>query len=213
MSRIEKGLHEHHARLAEQVQNSSTAASQVQAGQNAPPAALEAPFAKVNSVVAGSPADEAGLKVGDSIIKFGWVDWTNHDRLGRVAEAVSQNEGVSASSTLHWQRHSLARLPAARRVYSSVPNADNTRSPSRSKLCDLATQGQRRLYRCSLRRGGIGADEACWAATCCHCKVHLRGGTRCYQDIHRFNNDVEVSRAACSDKAWRWLGQWFMCWL
>jgi hypothetical protein len=160
MSRIEKGLHEHHARLAEQAQNNSMAASQVQAGQSAPPAALEAPFAKVNSIVAGSPADEAGLKVGDSITKFGWVDWTNHDRLGRVAEAVSQNEGVSASSVLRWR--------------SNVPNADNSRSPSRSKLCDLVRQVQRRLYRCSLRRGGIGADEACWAATCCHCEVHHR---------------------------------------
>ena len=95
MSRIEKGLHEHHARLAEQAQNDSAAASQAQAGQSAPPAALEAPFAKVNSVVAGSPADDAGLRAGDTITKFGWVDWTNHERLGRVAEAVSQNEGVS----------------------------------------------------------------------------------------------------------------------
>ncbi|KAJ4988870.1 26S proteasome non-ATPase regulatory subunit 9 [Stagonosporopsis vannaccii] len=94
MSRIEKGLHEHHARLAAQAQNSSSAANQAQLAQSVPPAALEAPFAKVNSVVAGSPADQAGLKVGDSITKFGWVDWTNHDRLGRVAEAVSQNEGI-----------------------------------------------------------------------------------------------------------------------
>jgi hypothetical protein len=98
MSRIEKGLHEHHARLAEQAQNDSAAASraQAQAGQSAPAAALEAPFAKVNSVVAGSPADDAGLRAGDTITKFGWVDWTNHERLGRVAEAVSQNEGVSS---------------------------------------------------------------------------------------------------------------------
>ncbi|KAG9205420.1 putative 26S proteasome regulatory subunit [Epicoccum nigrum] len=94
MSRIEQGLHEHHARLAEQAQNDSAAASQPQAGQSAPPAALEAPFAKVNSVVAGSPADDAGLRAGDTITKFGWVDWTNHERLGRVAEAVSQNEGI-----------------------------------------------------------------------------------------------------------------------
>lgn len=100
MSRIEKGLHEHHARLATQAQSSSEAATGLQAGQSAPPAALEAPFAKVNSVVAGSPADEAGLKVGDSVTKFGWVDWTNHERLGRVAEAVSQNEGVSHASSL-----------------------------------------------------------------------------------------------------------------
>lgn len=174
MSRIEKGLHEHHARLAEQAQSNSTATGQAQAGQSAPPAALEAPFAKVNSVVAGSPADEAGLKVGDSITKFGWVDWTNHDRLGRVAEAVSQNEGVSSASVLCWQQHRLARLPAARRARKKRPNADNTRSPSQSKLCVPATQARRRLFRCSLRREGIGADEACWAATCCHCNAHLR---------------------------------------
>ena len=96
MLRIEKGLHEHHARLAEQVQNNPGAAHQAQAALDAAPAALEAPFAKVNSVVAGSPADSAGLRVGDTVTKFGWVDWTNHERLSRVAEAVSQNEGVSA---------------------------------------------------------------------------------------------------------------------
>jgi|SRR5690242_7335925 len=113
MSRIEKGLHEHHARLAEQAQSNSLAANQAQGAQSAPPAALEAPFAKVNSVVADSPADQAGLKAGDSITKFGWVDWTNHDRLGRVAEAVSQNEGVRSPMPLCWQVCSLARPPSA----------------------------------------------------------------------------------------------------
>ncbi|EUC41431.1 hypothetical protein COCMIDRAFT_8860 [Bipolaris oryzae ATCC 44560] len=93
MSRIEKGLHEHHARLAEQA-NNPAAARQTQPEVNAPPATLEAPFAKVNSVVAGSPAETAGLRVGDTITKFGWIDWTNHERLSRVAEVVSQNEGV-----------------------------------------------------------------------------------------------------------------------
>jgi 26S proteasome non-ATPase regulatory subunit 9 len=93
MSRIEKGLHEHHARLAERANNPATA-NGAQAEVDAPPAAIEAPFAKVNSVVADSPAATAGLQVGDTITKFGWVDWTNHERLSRVAEAVSQNEGV-----------------------------------------------------------------------------------------------------------------------
>jgi len=96
MSRIEKGLHEHYARLAEQAQNNPDGANQAQAALNPAPAPIEAPFARVNSVVAGSPADSAGLRMGDSITKFGWVDWTNHERLSRVAEAVSQNEGVSA---------------------------------------------------------------------------------------------------------------------
>jgi len=100
MLRIEKGLHEHHARLAEQANN--PAASETQTVFGAPPAALEAPFAKVNSVVAGSPAETAGLKIGDSITKFGWVDWTNHERLSRVAEAVSQNEGVRHLTGTGW---------------------------------------------------------------------------------------------------------------
>lgn len=97
MSRIEVGLHEHHARLQEQARDSqaSAAAGQGLTPGTSVPTALEAPFAKVNSVVAGSPAESAGLQVGDSITKFGWVDWTNHDKLGRVAEVVSQNEGVS----------------------------------------------------------------------------------------------------------------------
>ncbi|KAJ4366253.1 putative 26S proteasome regulatory subunit [Neocucurbitaria cava] len=94
MLRIEKGLHEHHARLAEQAQNNPGAANQAQGALGAAPTALEAPFAKVNNVVAGSPADSAGLRVGDTVTKFGWVDWTNHERLSRVAEAVSQNEGI-----------------------------------------------------------------------------------------------------------------------
>lgn len=93
MSRIEKGLHDHHARLAAQASDPA-AAHQPHPGPSALPAPLEAPFAKVNSVVAGSPAETAGLCVGDSITKFGWVDWTNHERLSRVAEVVSHNEGV-----------------------------------------------------------------------------------------------------------------------
>ncbi|KAK7186830.1 26S proteasome non-ATPase regulatory subunit 9 [Paraphaeosphaeria sporulosa] len=94
MARIEKGLHEHHARLQEQAQNNTaTSAFSLSAG-GAAPAAVEAPFAKVNSVVAGSPAETAGLQVGDSITKFGWVDWTNHDKLARLAQVVSQNEGL-----------------------------------------------------------------------------------------------------------------------
>lgn len=55
--------------------------------------ALEAPFAKVNSVVAASPAATAGLKPGDKITKFGNVDWMNHDKLSKVAQTVQQSEG------------------------------------------------------------------------------------------------------------------------
>jgi hypothetical protein len=94
MNRIEKGLHEHHARAEEARNNPAISGPQALASSSGA-TTLEAPFAKVNGVVSGSPADSAGLKVGDSITRFGWVDWTNHNRLSRVAEAVSQNEGVS----------------------------------------------------------------------------------------------------------------------
>ncbi|KAL8690769.1 MAG: hypothetical protein Q9218_003862 [Villophora microphyllina] len=100
MSKIEDGLHSHHA----QARNLAAAQSSFASGSR--PAAttnsdqpgsssLEAPFAKVNSVVAGSPAEEAGLKAGDKIRRFGNVDWINHEKLSKVAETVQRNEGVS----------------------------------------------------------------------------------------------------------------------
>jgi len=101
MSRIEAGLHEHHARLADQTLDAATLATQENDVFRAPATALEAPFARVNSVMPNSPAEAAGLQVGDTVTKFGWVDWTNHQRLSRVAEAVSQNEGVSRVALLH----------------------------------------------------------------------------------------------------------------
>lgn len=155
MSRIEKGLHEHHARIAEQAQSDPEAASRAQAAFETVPTALEAPFAKVNSVVAGSPADTAGLKVGDTITKFGWVDWTNHERLSRVAEAVSQNEGVGAALEQNKSKTLTAH-----------------RFPSQSRRCDPAHRAARqRQYRCSSHRGGTGADEAYWAAICYRCSL------------------------------------------
>ncbi|KAF1955388.1 26S proteasome non-ATPase regulatory subunit 9 [Byssothecium circinans] len=92
MTRIEKGLHEHHARMQED--SAAASANPLMAASSSGPAALEAPFAKVNSVAEGSPAASAGLRVGDTITKFGWVDWTNHDKLARLTQVVSQNEGL-----------------------------------------------------------------------------------------------------------------------
>lgn len=56
---------------------------------------VEPPFAKVNTVTPNSPAAQAGLQAGDKVTKFGWVNWTNHERLGKVAHVVQQNENVS----------------------------------------------------------------------------------------------------------------------
>ncbi|KAJ5871258.1 uncharacterized protein N7529_003611, partial [Penicillium soppii] len=97
MELIEKGVHEHFARLQ------STVAAPTTNGTSQPPtmpslpvastSQLGAPFAKVNSVVSGSPADQAGLKAEDVIRSFGSVNWLNHERLTKVAEVVQQNEG------------------------------------------------------------------------------------------------------------------------
>ena len=74
---------------------------------------IEAAFAKVNSVVAGSPADEAGLKAGDKLRSFGTVNWMNHEKLSKVAEVVQRNEGVclqQSSRFLTYHSYSVAFL-------------------------------------------------------------------------------------------------------
>ena len=101
MAKLEVAVHEHFAagKSAESLPPVSTAPSEAATttGQ-APPStqpvstAIEPPFARVNTVVENSPADTAGLKAGDKVTRFGYVDWTNHERLGKVAHVVQQNE-------------------------------------------------------------------------------------------------------------------------
>lgn len=105
MTKIEEGLHKHWASAPkEQALEPQTAAQPVTTSNapttaaQAPPAVsstagIEAPFAKVNTVVPSSPADEAGLRAGDKITKFGHVNWMNHEKLSKVAQVVQQNEG------------------------------------------------------------------------------------------------------------------------
>ncbi|KAJ6157889.1 hypothetical protein N7470_005481 [Penicillium chermesinum] len=84
MTHLEKGLHAHFAQL----QNTQGATT-----NGTTPGAPGRPFAKVNTVEPGSPADQAGLKPGDLVRGFGNVHWLNHERLSKVAEVVRQNEG------------------------------------------------------------------------------------------------------------------------
>ena len=102
MSKIELGLHEHHASY--QTSSPPHASDSNQAAMRNGAAAtdqgsVDTPFAKVNSVVPGSPADHAGLKAGDRIWKFGDVNWLNHENLGKVAETVQRNQGVGVPVT------------------------------------------------------------------------------------------------------------------
>ncbi|KAJ1945452.1 putative 26S proteasome regulatory subunit [Linderina macrospora] len=51
-------------------------------------------FARVNTIAPSSPAADAGLKVGDSIVTFGSADALNHERLQRLAKICSESEGL-----------------------------------------------------------------------------------------------------------------------
>ena len=97
MSKIELGLHEHHASYQASSASHAPGANQEamrDAGTATNQGLVDTPFAKVNSVVPGSPADHAGLKAGDRIRKFGDVNWLNHEKLSKVAETVQRNQGV-----------------------------------------------------------------------------------------------------------------------
>ena len=94
MDKIEKGLHEHHAELQKSgalEKPEPASAALAPAVQN--PAAPETPFARVNSIEPGSPANEAGLKPGDKIRRFGTAIWSNHANLQKLGEVVQQNLG------------------------------------------------------------------------------------------------------------------------
>lgn len=104
MEKIEKGLEDHHADLAnapsvEDASNGAASSTErtgtgfgaAEASGTAP--TIEAPFAKVNSIARSSPAETAGLKVGDKVTRFGYVNWTNHEKLSKVAQVVQSNEG------------------------------------------------------------------------------------------------------------------------
>jgi 26S proteasome non-ATPase regulatory subunit 9 len=101
MAKLEVAVHEHFAagKSAQSLPPASNATSEhasttVQMPSSTQPvsSAFEPPFARVNTVVENSPADTAGLKADDKVTRFGYVDWTNHERLGKVAHVVQQNE-------------------------------------------------------------------------------------------------------------------------
>ncbi|ROV97610.1 hypothetical protein VSDG_04532 [Cytospora chrysosperma] len=105
MGKIEKHLHEHFASLMANATDdddlpttagggsSNNNASQDPALRDYAPERLDEPFARVNTVAPGSPADAAGLQPGDLIRNFGYVNASNHDGLKKVAECVQGSEG------------------------------------------------------------------------------------------------------------------------
>jgi len=92
MDVIEKVVHEHFANQIP-LPAPTPSSTELPVRASLPPPPLEPPFAKVNSVVAGSPAETAGLMTGDEIRNFGYVNRSNHDNLKRVGDCVQSNEG------------------------------------------------------------------------------------------------------------------------
>jgi 26S proteasome non-ATPase regulatory subunit 9 len=101
MSRLEVVIQKRFADMASEpapAATSSTAVPVRSSTSQSAQAATNTPFAKVNTVVSGSPAADSGLQIGDQITRFGSATWLNHDKLSKVAEIVAQSEGVRCPS-------------------------------------------------------------------------------------------------------------------
>lgn len=105
MSKIEDGLHAHHASLQASdslpPSSSSQGSAAARAGRAGGPDGIEHSFARIGGVSTGSPAEDAGLRVGDQITTFGNINWMNHEKLSKVAETVQRSEGVSTMLRHH----------------------------------------------------------------------------------------------------------------
>nr|XP_033811918.1 26S proteasome non-ATPase regulatory subunit 9 [Geotrypetes seraphini] len=97
MKEIEEALHQLHAREKEK-REKDEAEARAEAktwAENLPSA-----FAKVDAVIAGSPASMSGLQIGDEIIEFGSVNTSNFQTLQNIATVVQHSEGKSLSVTV-----------------------------------------------------------------------------------------------------------------
>ena len=154
MSRIEKGLHAHHANiqsagLQSSIQACSNSHIGVSGGASSPDI-LRAPFARVNSVVVGSPADAAGLRAGDRILSFGSVNCINHEKLTRVAAIVQESEGVRFYLAMFEPGSLFSQRSLSVQVLRNVANASHGTSEMQLSLTPRRDWGGRGLLGCRL---------------------------------------------------------------
>ena len=83
INRIERGLHNLHAQARETCSPEELSKSQLPSS----------PFARVLVVLSGSPADSAGLKVGDTVTKFGSVTRENFESLKNISDVGENSRG------------------------------------------------------------------------------------------------------------------------
>ncbi|XP_069071021.1 26S proteasome non-ATPase regulatory subunit 9 isoform X2 [Pleurodeles waltl] len=97
MQQIEDALHKLHAREKEKRAQDEVEAQAEAHSQSDP---LPHPFAKVDAVTPGSPANIAGLQIGDEIVEFGSVNEHNFQTLQNIATVVQHCEGKPLSLTV-----------------------------------------------------------------------------------------------------------------
>ncbi|XP_059374127.1 26S proteasome non-ATPase regulatory subunit 9-like [Carassius carassius] len=90
MVEIEEALHKLHASARIKPEKDER---KMEATEEA--VSLSDPFALLDAVTQGSPAFQAGLRVGDEIIEFGSVNTQNFRNLHDVASVVQHSEGKS----------------------------------------------------------------------------------------------------------------------
>ena len=69
------------------------------------------PFAEIDEVASESPAATAGLRVGDTLLKFGTLHARNHDGLRALARLTQRSVGEAISLLVH--RRDAAAPPGA----------------------------------------------------------------------------------------------------
>ena len=153
MSKIETGLHAYHASMQNTISSSTNGPSEEplddQHGNSRNPWLIEAAFAKVNSVVAGSPADDAGLRAGDKLRSFGTVNWMNHEKLGKVAEVVQRSEGVCLQQSIKISHLSFLQRSVPVKVVRMEPST-GTNEELNLQLTPRRNWGGRGLLGCHL---------------------------------------------------------------
>jgi hypothetical protein len=97
--KCEEGLHAFHASMRDASPETLSSFRPTSTSRGPPnlsnSGVAQVPFARVSAVMPQSPAEEAGLKVGDRIKSFGAVNSRNHEKLGKIAELVRTNEDVN----------------------------------------------------------------------------------------------------------------------
>ena len=110
MKQIEHGLHNLHSQARETaMETDSDVGREPKKNEDL----VKSPFARVMVVVSGSPADTAGIKQGDLVIKFGTVSKENFTSLKNISDVAesSRNRNVEVVVSRAGEHKRLKLVP------------------------------------------------------------------------------------------------------